>query len=284
VKAIVGVIALLAAGAAESRALAPQKFIQMKPGTYTALGTSVSIKQTGRKVPHYHLSIRFPGGKSRYILIDDHGWGDTVPPSFAVGRLSASGPPVVWVESNSGGAHCCRRPRLIIPSGARTQLVELGGWDGETQSLWPDDEDGDGQRDLIFADNRFLYAFTSYAASYAPPRIYNVVNGKMVDVSTKPGFRKIYVSWMKNAWKDCMAGGRGGCAAYVAGAARIGKEPQAWAEMLKRYDRNSDWELPPGCRVKTPIGGTCPEKQELRFRTYPEALRYFLVQTGYLKR
>lgn len=283
-KAILAIVALLTASAAASRPHPPQTFVEMKPGVYTALGTSISIKITGQRVPHYHLSIRFPGRQPKYVLIDDHGWGRVVAPSFAVGRLSSDGPPVVWVESNSGGAHCCRQPQLLMPSGTGIRTVELGGWDGETQNAWPDDEDGDGQRDLIFADNRFLYKFTSYADSYAPPRIYNVIGGKMVDVSTKPGFRKIYINWMKNAWTNCLDGGRGGCAAYVASAARIGRETQAWAEMLQHYDREADWELPMGCRVETRIGGTCPEHQELRFRTYPEALRYFLIQAGYLKR
>lgn len=284
-KAIVALLTLMTIGATQPRALPPQTFIEIKPGTYTSLGTSVSVRKTRQRIPKYYLAIQFPGRKAARIIIDDHGWGEVVPPSLAVGRLSANGPPVLWVESNSGGAHCCRQPRLVIPSAAGIRVVDLGSWDGEGQSSWPDDEDGDGRRDLIFADNRFLYAFTSYAASYAPPRIYNVIGDKMVDVSTKPGFRNIYVSWMKNAWKDCLAGGRGGCAAYVASAARIGKEPQAWAEMLQHYDRNADWELPPrGCRKQSSTAFDCPEGHEVPARDFPESLRAFLIRTGYLKR
>ena len=73
------------------------------------------------------------------------------------------------------------------------------------------------------------------------------------------------------------------CAAYVASAARLGRFDQAWSEMLRAYDRNSNWPLPGDCRVAL-VDYRCPEGQRTEYADYPEALRAFLVQQGYIER
>lgn len=277
-------VALFTLAAAPPRNIAPEQFSELEPGTYRSLSTTVSVARTkgGDAGASYRVEVILPGHKPYRLTLDDHGF-ESVPPTFAIGRLDKGGPPTLWIETFTGGAHCCRHPRLVMPTAAGVRVVDLETWDGENSGLWPDDEDGDGRRDLIFADNRFLYTFAPYAASYAPPLIYNVIDGKFTDVSTRPGFRKVYISWMKNAWEDCLAGGRGGCAAYVASAARIGKEREAWAEMLRHYDRTTDYDLPPkGCRGKPAYVQDCPTGDEIQYSSYPDALRTLLTEYGYL--
>ena len=76
----------------------------------------------------------------------------------------------------------------------------------------------------------------------------------------------------------------GACAAYVAAAARVGQFDAAWAQMLRSFDRNADWDYPPGCRVAVHPGGECPAASIIRYRDYPAALRAFLLRQGYIRR
>lgn len=192
--------------------------------------------------------------------------------------------PVLMFQSFSGGAHCCNAVKLAGFSSGKLKVVDLGSWDGDEIEI-PKDFDGDGLADFVLFDNAFLYAFASYAASYAPPKILNVQAGKVIDVSRKAGFRKLYLKFMSEAGKRCRTGSssderNGACPAYVASAARIGKLEQAWGDMVAAYDPATGWDLPAGCRVRSTQG--CPPGQEIQFKSYPEALLQFLKQHGYV--
>jgi hypothetical protein len=215
--------------------------------------------------------------------------GADTPESFdhrvTVGRWDAERPYVLF-QSYSGGAHCCTQVQVIYPEDGRLQVVDLGEWDSGYWDDLPTDRNGDGRLDFEFVDNGFLYAFASYAESSAPPLIINVVGGRAVDVSRHPGFRPLYERAMAAERQACLhpQDGRspnGACAAFVAAAARVGRFDRAWAEMLQDYDRDSDWELPSSCRAAL-VDYRCPEGQEVTFDNYPDALRFFLVEHGYL--
>jgi hypothetical protein len=217
--------------------------------------------------------------------------GSSVGPTFThqigVGRFDRSGATFVQLQSFTGGAHCCNAIQVAVIEGRRIRVVELGFWDGEGGDM-PRDEDGDGLVDFVQRDDSFLYAFTYYAASLAPPRVLNIVDGRVVDVSDRPGFRGLFQAFVNDVRSSCLAPEgdaepNGACAAYVAAAARAGQFDAAWARMLRAYNRRSDWELPTGCRVD--VGNAeCPPASVIRYRTYPEALRYFLVRRGYIRR
>ncbi|HEV2866960.1 MAG TPA: hypothetical protein VGX37_10630, partial [Allosphingosinicella sp.] len=216
--------------------------------------------------------------------------GSLTPPSVehraTVGQWDADRPYVLF-QSFSGGAHCCNEVQLILPEDGRLQVVDLGEWDGDYFDELPTDRDGDGNPDFIFVDNAFLYAFASYAESFAPPQIMNVVGGRPVNVSDRPGFRPIFEQAMADARQACLhpedSSPNGACAAYVASAARVGRFDEAWAEMLRAYDRNTDWPQPGGCRAAL-VDYQCPDGQEITFDNYPDALRYFLAENGYIER
>lgn len=213
--------------------------------------------------------------------------GDLASPSFTH-RISvitnrAGAVPVIMLQSFSGGAHCCNHVQLAGFSQGKLKVVDLGSWDGDEISL-PTDISGDGVADFVMRDDRFLYAFASYAQSYAPPLVFNVVNGKVNDVSRSPKFRQLYVDEMSKAGQACEPGNgadaNGACPSFVAAAARAGKLDDAWSQMLSAYDPNVDWTLPAGCLVSDRNG--CPAGLQITYKSYPEALQAFLVKAGYI--
>jgi hypothetical protein len=231
------------------------------------------------------VTVRMPGRPPVEVE------GSPTSPSFdhrvGVGRWDASRRYVLF-QSFTGGAHCCNAIRLVLPEGDRLRVFDLGEWDGGPADELPTDRDGDGAIDFVFADNAFLYAFASYAESFAPPKVMNLVGGELVDVSARPGFRPLFEAAMTEARAGCVTPGgarfegmspNGACAAYVAAAARVGRFDEAWAEMLRSYDRDFQWDLPTGCR--TPAV-PCADGDVIRYADYPEALRRFLIEQGYI--
>lgn len=217
--------------------------------------------------------------------------GAATPPSYehklGVGRLDRRGTRFVYFQSFTGGAHCCNEVQAAVIGPRGIRVVQIGSFDGGPEDAFPRDLDGDGMVDFVQGDDAFLYTFSSYAGSMAPPKIFNIVGNRVADVSTRPGFRRLYREAMNQARPNCVQqeGERNGaCAGYVASAARIGEFDAAWAVMLRSWDRNSDWELPTGCRVALNASGECPPDAVIRYATYPDALRAFLVEQGYLPR
>lgn len=70
-------------------------------------------------------------------------------------------------------------------------------------------------------------------------------------------------------------------AAYVANKALIGELADGWKRMLKYYDKKSDWGLT-DCPQGYDDQGKCIGK-EIHYQSFPQALRAFLVETGYIQ-
>ena len=204
--------------------------------------------------------------------------------SFVVARLDpqASGPAVV-LETFTGGAHCCTQIDILDPVGGGWTPVDAGAHDGSF-SIGLHDLDGDGAPDIRLGDEAFLYSFACYACAAPPLRIYNLVGGQWRDVSTArkyiPTFRKAEAADRR----ACVEGGGqdGACATFVAEAARAGDFPAAWAWMLKHYDRKDEWDWPTGCTAPRDQDHACPKGHEIAYKTYPEALEAFLIETKYI--
>lgn len=200
---------------------------------------------------------------------------------FAVGELDpANDTPEVLFTSYTGGAHCCTL--VVVLSHTSTGWVrdELGPVDGDPIGEFPRDVDGDGTPEIVTVDQNFFYAFDSYAASYAPPVIYQLRHGRLADVSKDRRYERLFQIDYASAKAGCLKHGNGACAALVADGARLGIRDQAWAIMLRSYDRNSNWSLPPGCSMKL-VQDECPKGKEIAFTNYPDALNWFLNYYGY---
>ncbi|MCL6729183.1 hypothetical protein [Sphingomonas hankyongi] len=216
--------------------------------------------------------------------------GELTHPSFSheisAVQVRAGAPPVVMLQSFSGGAHCCTHVQLAGLSQGQLKIVDLGSWDG-AEIEKPSDVSGDGIADFVLRDDAFLYAFAAYAMSFAPPKVLNVVNGRVIDVSRNPAFRTLFLESMREAGQVCRSDEdgmtrNGACPAYVASASRVGKLDEAWRQMVLAYDASTDWELPQGCRVK--VASECPTGYNIFYKSYPEALLGFLKDLGYVEK
>jgi hypothetical protein len=134
---------------------------------------------------------------------------------------------------------------------------------------------------MVMADNAFNYAFDAYAGSRHAPVVLELRGGRVVDVSAAPRYRALHESDLKDLQTDCRQASNAACAAFVAVAARLGRADQAWGVMIASYDRNSDWSLPAACR-RPRRETACAPGDEVVFATFPEALRWFLGDNGYL--
>lgn len=186
---------------------------------------------------------------------------------LSAGRLDGEGRRFLMWQAYTGGAHCCFHIQLILPDGPERGIVSLGNFDMEMMGDIPADVDGDGRTDFVLRDNDFLYAFASFAGSFAPPQIWNVEGGRAVNVSAAARYRALFVEAIAETRPICLdrqsgEDRNGACAAFVAASARIGAAEAAWAEMLGGYDR----------------GGDGDERGP-----FPGRLRAFLVAHGYLR-
>jgi hypothetical protein len=251
------------------------------PKTYSIGGYKLTLtaKKNGDQMMEPWLAVAAPGMPP--LSLQGQGAGDVARGDFTVMKLAPRQQLSVVFTSYSGGAHCCVEVQVAQPAGKVWKKFDLGNWDGDGIEP-PRDVDGDGIADFVFVDNAFLYAFDSYAASWAPPLVMNVTNGKVLNVSTAKRYAALYRADMEKAKPECAKHQNGACAAYVADAARIGRFDEAWTFMLANYDRKSEWTYPARCdgdRVDFRCKGT-----EVKPKDYPEALRWFLEDNGYIKK
>ena len=239
---------------------------------------SSSVASGGLYAPH----IRLTDAAGLTTEITGVGTGYAANAAFAVTRLDAKDPiPQVLVSLFSGGAHCCSALTVLESRGGQWRSYDLGSWDGDKTTI-PRDLDGDGVKEFRFVDQAFLYAFASYAESWAPPVIQKVIDGRLQDVSKATAYRRLFEQSAAQSRTACLENSNGACAAYVAASARADRLDAAWAEMLNAYDQMSDWQLPTACRVRTQ--GECPVGAEMTFSTFPEALQWFLGEHGYISK
>ncbi len=255
-----------------------------KPVTISRGPLSVTlrlVKARGGEAPVATVSV----DGARAIVL-----GAGLPASSTLGSharivtLDATTPlPQVVFSRYTGGAHCCAETFIATQSGGKWVSVNAGTRDGEEGFAF-EDIDGDGNVELTGVDNRFLYAFDSYAGSLAPSRIYRLRGTSLVEVTRDPRFQP----WLRaelarqereanenpESWKS-----NGFLAGWVAQKALLGETTDAWSRMLKNYDRASDWGAL-SCESK-PKQAECADP-ERRAQMFPRLLRAFLVGNGYL--
>ena len=220
--------------------------------------------------------------------------------NFGSGKFDGySSLPQVVMTSYSGGAHCCLK--IVVAEYIQNKWKSVTVYNADTDEIpFPLDRDGDGILDFGLNDERFNYEFASHAGSWTPPLVLDIENGRVVDVSKRPAYRKVFESDMSQAGAVCETGKyirdgksydaeiNGACAAYVADAAVLGRVQEAWSNMLNHYDHSNGGDgsadagfLPTKCFAPL-VDFKCPPGQQHTFASYPEALRWFLGDTGYL--
>ncbi len=191
--------------------------------------------------------------------------------------------PQIILSSFSGGPHCCTTTRIATKQADGSwKILDAGTTDGIGYAL--EDVDGDGFVELIDVDNAFLYAFSSYAGSVAPPKLYQVANGAFTDVTRQKSMR----DYIRRALREIEETAKGDPSAwnmngFLAGwvATRIlaGETEDAWKRMLAHYDRSMTFEGDT-CVMGDQLG-KCPAARRNRL-PFPEALVVLLVERGYL--
>ncbi len=180
---------------------------------------------------------------------------------FLVRDLNGDQDPEVIADMFTGGAHCCRYSLIYQYDRNQKQYVE-------SRADWGDlgyqlrDSDRDGKTEFYSADDRFAYAFTSYAASAFPIQILRFENGKMVDITRqypKEVYGDAYQMWQ--LYQKVKAGDgdvKGALAAYLADKYLLGQQEDGWNQ-LKQVYQESDRE------------------------EFFDKLRKFLKEAGYVK-
>jgi hypothetical protein len=211
---------------------------------------------------------------------------------IGIGRLDRDGPRFVYYQGYTGGMHCCVVPIVAVIGAQSISIIEMGSGEGGPDQQFPRDVSGDGIVDFVARDDRFMHAFGGTPDSHGPPLILNIrgepdYRPQVEDVSWEPQFRPLYLAQMREDRAGCASApqaetANANCARYVASAARIGRLDQAWREMLRAPTSASALNLPSACRFVLRQRQNCPAGAEIRFTNYPDALRHFLRETGYI--
>lgn len=193
-------------------------------------------------------------------------------PRVYVGDLDADAEPEVWLDTYTGGAHCCLDSRFYrwLPSRAAYASTKHAWRDVGYRRLRLD---SDRRPELVSADARFAYAFTAFAASAFPIQIWHFERGRLIDVTRRfparverdaDGLWRLY-----RRFSGPSDDPRGVLAAWVADQYLLGRGESGWATLEKLERRGAFGPRPD-------LAGWPQGKGYLR------ALRAFLARTGYL--
>jgi len=268
-------------------ALAQVTLMPDGPGTYAggvdALDVRLDVSTDGDGATAARLTVSMDGTAVFEKRYDDLFAMFEVPVVQIAQIDPANGSREVFLSSYTGGAHCCNLVSAVTAtaSGDWTE-VEIGQFDGGPVPENLTDRNGDGAAEFMTHDGRFLYQFASYAGSYAPPLILGVRGGERVDLTAEPDFE-----WHVRARLDRMgeipAAGesRNSWLATHAATQLLLGEPDPLARADAEYDPDVNWGLE-YCRDADVAIYDCPEA-ETAARPFPEALRLFLTETGYME-
>jgi hypothetical protein len=150
--------------------------------------------------------------------------------------------PELMVNFYSGGAHCCSSSaiyRYTPQTNTYNPMVHFWGNGGGANLK---DVNNDGKLEFISRDDRFAYAFGSYAGSGYPIQIWNYGNGRMLDVTKQYRqlvYNNAYYWWQafqeRQREQDTLEYGKGPLAAYVADKYLIGEGKDSWERAQKAY-------------------------------------------------
>lgn len=125
------------------------------------------------------------------------GWVDTI----NTYDFSGNGEKNVIISSFTGGAHCCVMLFIgVIESGKFyiSDTLFLG-------NSWYNIEDieKDGKLEINTSSDMFAYAFTNYAETRFPPRVYRIKNNKFKDITKNyPKIVNDYIDELKSDLKE----------------------------------------------------------------------------------
>ncbi len=254
----------------------------------TLYAGDLRIKLTKRKLPegdYAPVAIATFKGKPAFQM--EFGDSPSEKPTSQVQlvRLDpATALPQVVFTYFTQGAHCCTLTEIAkMAKDEHWRVIDGDTLDGDGGYAF-EDILGKKFSYLISIDNAFLYAFDSYAGSYAPIKIQQLVGDQLATVTTDAQFqRKLlqslylqeeYAKDSDDNWRS-----NGFLAGWVASSLLVGRGDAAWTKMLATYDHQSDFATEK-CTVDLPVE-KCPEDKKVKL-SFPFALRQFLADHGYI--
>ena len=265
-------LAVLAAFAA----LAPPALATTETATSGAVTATLSYDHVQDSFEYDNLQLTIARGGTQ-IIAADPSFGDCESPfcapaghgnrdSVIADDLDADGEPEVIVDLYTGGAHCCFVSRFYRWDGTTYVPADRNFGD---PSYRIEDLDGDGVKELITADYRFGYAFTAFAFSLMPLRIYDLRAGTWELVTTR--FPARIRKDAKTAWKTFTKIGRqeeprGAIAAWTADQLMLGNRKAATRTLYRLAGQG-----------RLPGDGFPPKSQ----RKFVRQLLRFLARRGY---
>ena len=181
------------------------------------------------------------------------------------------------------GAHCCTMTKIAnLDKEGDWHVIDGDTLDGDGYSF--EDIFGKGYSYLVSNDNAFLYAFDSYAGSYPPIKIHQLVGDQLIDVTKVPQFQhrllqSLFLQEQSAKESDDNWHSNGFLAGWVASSLLAGRGDAAWTKMLASYDHQSDFATEK-CTTNLPIE-KCPDDRKIKL-AFPFALRQFLQDHGYI--
>lgn len=255
-----------------------------EPATYSFAGVTATISSSERDDRLQVLEVRADNGPSKRFVIDDIGnAADSFEPQALIGFADLdpdAAPGQVLLATYSCSQVCSFTVRLAERRQGTWRLVKIASAFRGGGLEFPADRDGDGTLELRMREDRLGEAYWHFEHD-EPPRFLTVKAGRVIDVTTRPGFRPIFAALAERMRPACLQGMETECAAFVAASARAGAFEPAWRTMLTALPQHPEqrWDV---CRIDTGSTGFCPSRQEVWVMTFPEALRWKLGQLGYL--
>jgi hypothetical protein len=153
--------------------------------------------------------------------------------SLAVDDLNFDGEPEIVVDFWTGGAHCCVWSRIYRWDGA-TYASAVHWWGDTGYEI----DDLSGGPSFVTGDDRFAYAFSSYAGSAFPLQVWALAGSRLVNVTSR--YRPLIRRDDAELWREYASARkdhgelRGVLAAWLADECRLGrgKRSLAW---LRRH-------------------------------------------------
>jgi hypothetical protein len=194
----------------------------------------------------------------------------------------ATADPEAIITQYTGGAHCCTAS--WIAAEGKDQLWSLvTGQTLDGSGYWLEDVDGDQSYELLNIDNSFLYAFESYAGSFATIDISQLRGGTLVPYQRNEAWKRRITQDL--AGKEFLAGlnpelwnSNGFLAPWVATKILLGEGEAAWQKMLANHEKDNGFG-PQVCTTGEPVESCAPEN--MKPVPFPEALAAFLKDNGY---
>jgi hypothetical protein len=193
---------------------------------------------------------------------------------FSLQNLDPDGVPEVVFHRYTGGAHCCSIFTTYSLQGDRLHRTLTYPLDAGAAGGF-EDIDGDGYSEFLSADQRFLYAFGSYASSWPPNIFLTFRNGSLIDTTRQfpDRLRSTAYTMYEHTRDQPGLGANSILAGYVGQKVLMGEYESGWDYMLAHYDSTDTWGLTEYSTDGEEIG---------TFADYPEALESFLIDLGYL--